>query len=93
MADGKALDITIPAGLKDAKAFDCEAKVSQGLAERTSGDALVEIHVKLHPVFRRDGTNIRSTLPVTPGEALGRVQSAGLNRFRLGRSNNSEKLK
>ena len=71
MADGKALDITIPAGLKDGQSLRLRGQGLSGTGGADSGDALVEIHVKPHPVFRRDGTNIRSTLPVTPGEALG----------------------
>jgi DnaJ-class molecular chaperone len=71
MADGKALDITIPAGLKDGQSLRLRGQGLSGTGGADSGDALVEIHVKPHPVFRRDGTSIRSTLPVTPGEALG----------------------
>jgi len=70
MADGKALDITIPAGLRDGQTLRLRGQGHSGLGGADAGDALVEIHVKEHPVFRRDGTTIRSTLPVTPGEAL-----------------------
>jgi DnaJ-class molecular chaperone len=34
------------------------------------GDVLVVVHVEPHPVFRREGNDIHSVLPVTPGEAL-----------------------
>jgi len=70
MADGKTLDITIPAGLKDGQSLRLRGQGLSGAGGADSGDALVEIHVNPHPVFRRDGTTIRSTLPVTPGEAL-----------------------
>lgn len=30
----------------------------------------MEIHVRPHSIFHREGNNIRSTLPVTPGEVL-----------------------
>ena len=71
MADGKALDITIPAGLKDGQTLRLRGQGHPGVGGAEPGDALVEIHVKPHPIFRRDGNNIRSMLPVTPGEALG----------------------
>ena len=70
MADGKTLDITIPAGLKDGQTLRLRGQGHPGFGGGEPGDALVEIHVKPHPIFRREGNNIRSTLPVTPGEAL-----------------------
>lgn len=70
MADGKALDITIPAGLKDGQTLRLRGQGHPGFGGGEAGDALVEIHVKAHPIFRREGNTIRSTLPVTPGEAL-----------------------
>lgn len=70
MADGKTLDITIPAGLRDGQTLRLRGQGQPGLGGGEPGDALVEIHVKPHTIFRRDGNNIRSALPVTPGEAL-----------------------
>jgi DnaJ-class molecular chaperone len=70
MADGKTFDITIPTGLKDGQTLRLRGQGHSGLGGAGSGDALVEIHVKPHPIFRRDGNNIRSMLSVTPGEAL-----------------------
>jgi DnaJ-class molecular chaperone len=70
MADGKTLDITIPAGLKDGQTLRLRGQGHPGLGGGEPGDALVEVHVAPHPIFRREGNNIRSTLPVTPGEAL-----------------------
>jgi DnaJ-class molecular chaperone len=70
MADGKTLDIAIPVGLQDGQTLRLRGQGHPGFGGGEPGDALVEIHVKLHPIFRRDGNNIRSTLPVTPGEAL-----------------------
>jgi DnaJ-class molecular chaperone len=70
MADGKTLDITIPAGLKDGQTLRLRGQGNPGIGGASPGDALVEIHVKPHALFRRDGNDIRSTLAVTPGEAL-----------------------
>ena len=70
MADGKTLDITIPAGLKDGQTLRLRGQGLAGLGGGEPGDALVEIHVKPHAFLRREGNDIRSTLPVTPGEAL-----------------------
>ena len=70
MADGKTLDIAIPAGLQDGQILRLRGQGRPGLKGGESGDALVEVHVTPHPIFRRDGDNIRSVLPITPGEAL-----------------------
>ena len=70
MADGKALDITIPAGLKDGQTLRLRGQGHPGFGGADPGDALVEVHVEPHSIFRREGSSIRSTLAVTAGEAL-----------------------
>lgn len=70
MADGKALDITIPPGLKDGQTLRLRGQGYPGVGGGDPGDALVEIHVKPHPGFAREGNNIRSTVPITLAEAL-----------------------
>jgi len=76
MADGKALDITIPAGITDGQTLRLRGQGQPGHGGAEAGDALLAIHVNPHPNFRRDGNDIRSTLPVTPGEALGGAKVA-----------------
>ena len=71
MADGRSLDITIPAGLQDGRTLRLKGQGQPGrVGGADPGDVLVAIHVKPHAIFSRDGDTIRSTLPVTPGEAL-----------------------
>jgi DnaJ-class molecular chaperone len=70
MADGKTLDLAVPAGLQDGQILRLRGQGRPGLRGGEPGDALVEVHVTPHPIFHRDGNNIRSVLPVTPGEAL-----------------------
>ena len=41
-----------------------------GLGGGPAGDALITVTVRPHPVFRRDGNDIKSVLPVTLNEAL-----------------------
>ena len=69
MADGKALDITIPPGLKDGQILRLRGQGQPGFNGGEAGDALVQIHVEPHPLFRREGNDIYLTLPVTLGEA------------------------
>jgi DnaJ-class molecular chaperone len=70
MADGKMLDISIPAGLQDGQTLRLRGQGRPGLGGGEPGDVLVDVHVKPHPVFRREGNNIRAILPVTISEAL-----------------------
>jgi DnaJ-class molecular chaperone len=71
MADGKALDITIPPGLKDGQTLRLRGQGQPGLNGGEAGDVLVQVHVEPHPVFHRDGNDIYATLPVTLAQALG----------------------
>jgi len=41
-----------------------------GMGDGPAGDALIQIEVEPHPVFHRDGRDIRIDLPVTLAEAL-----------------------
>ena len=70
MADGRTLDITIPAGLNDGQSLRLRGQGLAGSGTGGPGDAMLEIHVEPHPDFRRDGDDIRSALPVTIGQAL-----------------------
>jgi DnaJ-class molecular chaperone len=76
MADGKMLDITIPPGLIDGQTLRLRGQGLPGASGADPGDILVEIHVKPHRVFRREGNDIHSTLPITVGEAMGGAKLA-----------------
>jgi DnaJ-class molecular chaperone len=70
MPDGKTLDITIPAGVNDGQILRLKGQGSPGHGGAPSGDALIEVKVRPHPVFRREGNDIKSVLPITMAEAL-----------------------
>jgi DnaJ-class molecular chaperone len=63
------LDVTIPPGLRDGQVLRLKEKGADGIGGGPRGDALIEVHVAPHPVFRRDGDDIHVELPVTIGEA------------------------
>jgi DnaJ-class molecular chaperone len=69
MPDGKTLDITIPAGITDGQVLRLKGQGLPG-SDGKQGDAYVQITVRPHPGFRRDGNDILTTLPVSLGEAL-----------------------
>jgi DnaJ-class molecular chaperone len=70
MPDGKGLEISIPAGLRDGQTLRLRGKGGQGYGAGPAGDALVTVTVRPHPVFHRDGDDIEIELPVTFDEAV-----------------------
>jgi DnaJ-class molecular chaperone len=69
------LDVTIPPGINDSQVLRLRGKGGPGFGGGPAGDALIEVHVAPHPLFRRDGDNIQIELPVSLAEAVlgGRV--------------------
>ena len=67
---GKTLDVRIPAGLRDAQILRLGGQGDPGIGGGPPGDALIEVHVEPHPLFRREGDDIHMELPVTIAEAV-----------------------
>jgi len=70
LPDGSALDVTIPAGIESGQVIRLRGKGAPGFEGGPPGDALVEIEVRPHPLFTREGDDIRVTLPITLDEAV-----------------------
>lgn len=70
LPDGKTLDVTIPAGLKDGQVLRLKGKGQPGIGGGPAGDALIEVSVASHPVFRRDGDDVIVEVPITLKEAV-----------------------
>jgi DnaJ-class molecular chaperone len=68
LADGKTIDLKLPAGLEDGTRIRLAGKGEEGPGGR--GDGFVTIDIASHRFFTRDGSNIRLTLPVTLKEAV-----------------------
>jgi len=68
-APDKTLDVTIPPGLKDGQILRLAGQGGEGMGGGPKGDALIEVHVAPHPLFRRVGDDIELELPVTLAEA------------------------
>jgi len=69
LPEGRTLDVKIPAGVTDGHVLRLKGQGMPGLGGGPSGDALVEIAVAPHPLFRREGDDIIAELPVTIQEA------------------------
>ena len=65
---GKEVDVKIPVGLADGQQIRLKG---QGMAgPGPAGDALITVTIAPHPLFTRDGSNLRLELPVTLYEAV-----------------------
>ena len=69
LPDGRTLDVRIPAGVRDDQIIRLKGQGMPGIGDGAPGDALVEVSVAPHPVFRREGDDIIVELPVTLQEA------------------------
>lgn len=70
MQDGRSLDINIPAGLEDGQTLRLRGQGEAGVSGGPAGDVYVEISVKPHAIFERDGDDIHIEAPVTLKEAV-----------------------
>ncbi|MEQ8697320.1 MAG: J domain-containing protein [Bauldia litoralis] len=69
MPDGRALDITVPAGFRDGQQLRLKGQGQPGTGGGEAGDAYVTIAVEPHPFFERRGDDVHVTVPVTLKEA------------------------
>ncbi len=69
-ADGRSFTVNIPAGVKDGQKIRLRGKGAPSPTGGEAGDIILEISVRSHPVFERDGDNLRMKLPVTFAEAV-----------------------
>jgi DnaJ-class molecular chaperone len=70
LPDGGTLDVTIPPSVADGQVLRLRGKGNPGIGEGEPGDALIEIHVRPHPVFKREGNDIVLEVPITFDEAV-----------------------
>lgn len=70
LPDGTTIDLNIPAGTEDGSVLRLKGKGRPGREGGPAGDAMVEIAVKPHPVFKREGRDVVVELPITIDEAV-----------------------
>lgn len=70
LTDGKVIDFTLPPGTADGQTLRLKGQGLAGFGDAPAGDAFVEIKVKPHAQFRRDGFDIHVEMPVTLQEAV-----------------------
>ena len=68
-AEGKPITVRIPAGVADGQKIRLRGKGHPSPDGGEPGDIILTVNVRKHPVFERDGLNLRLTVPVTFVEA------------------------
>lgn len=67
---GESVNVKVPAGIQDGQKLKVKGKGQPSPNGGPAGDLVVTIKVKSHPVFSRDGENLRVTVPITITEAI-----------------------
>lgn len=70
LPDGSNLDVQIPAGIDDGQILRLKGKGGPGHGDSPAGDALIQVSVEPHRLFRREGRDIHLELPVSLTEAV-----------------------
>ena len=70
LPDGGTLDLTVPEGVDDGQVLRLKGKGAPGLRGGEPGDALVEIKVRSDPVFKRQGDDLLTNVPIAIDEAV-----------------------
>ncbi len=69
-ADGRTLDVTIPKGAADGQTLRLRGQGYPGRGGAAAGDALIELSLRAHPIFRRDEADLHMDLPVSVPDAV-----------------------
>jgi len=70
LPDGRVLSVKIPPGLASGQVLRLRGQGGPGRQGSPAGDAMIEVRVADHPVWRRDGRDVLMELPVSLPEAV-----------------------
>jgi DnaJ-class molecular chaperone len=68
-SDGRTIEVTIPPGAQNEQVLRLKGQGAQGRSG-AAGDALIELVVRPHAVFRLEGADLRMDLPVSVPDAV-----------------------
>lgn len=69
MQSGRETKVKIPAGVADGQKIKLKGKGHPSPDGGEPGDLVITVSVRAHPIFERDGLNLRVDVPVTFAEA------------------------
>jgi len=74
-SDGRTIEVTIPKGAADGQVLRLKGQGSPGRAG--PGDALIELTIAPHPVFKREGEGLVMDVPISVPDAVlgGKVEA------------------
>ncbi len=74
-SDGRTIDVTIPKGAADGQVMRLKGQGAPGRAG--NGDAMIELTIRPHPVFKREGETLTMDVPISVPDAVlgGKVQA------------------
>ena len=67
-SDGRVIDVNIPKGATDGQVLRLKGQGQQGRAG--AGDALIELKIRPHQVYRREGDPLVMALPISVPDAV-----------------------
>ena len=67
-SDGRTLDVTIPRGAVQGQVLRLKGQGQPG--PRGAGDALIELHIRSHPIFKKKRDVLHMDLPVSLPDAV-----------------------
>jgi DnaJ-class molecular chaperone len=70
LAEGRTLDVAIPAGVETGQVLRLKNQGGAGVQGGPAGDALVELKVRPHLFFRREGQDVHMDLNISLTEAV-----------------------
>ena len=68
--DGRAVEVVVPPGAEHGSTLRLQGQGVSGSSGGPSGDALVEIAIRPHPLFTRKGNDVHVELPISVPEAV-----------------------
>ncbi len=74
-SDGRTIDVTVPKGAAEGQVLRLKGQGSPGRSG--AGDAMIELAIAPHPVFRREGDALTMDVPVSVPDAVlgGKVEA------------------
>ncbi|MDA0998516.1 MAG: DnaJ domain-containing protein [Proteobacteria bacterium] len=75
-AHGVDLNVTVPPGTLDGQVLRLKGQGMRGFNDGRDGDALIEVKVEPHPIFKSEGRDIHTNVPVGLDAAIlgGKIQ-------------------